>query len=230
MHWGRAVSFLGIYKNRILFAVWPAGRPDLLKADPISLLLLRDKILHLSSYWGCTVLFLSLFHLVPVRVPSCPWLYAMFLSYLVLNFSCLDLVPDLVRSYPFHSSILSQILSCFIFVIVPSGPCPCSFLSPTLPCPVFVLSCSYFFLSCPVLDLVLSCHCPCPILSPTLSCLCPELRTEVLSMDHIVQILNWTAWPEIFSLSLLCVCMGGARPKVSLRWPDLRLNTRIKND
>jgi hypothetical protein len=34
---------------------------------------------------------------------------------------------------------------------------------------------------------------------------------------HIVQILNWAAWPEIFSMSLLCVCNvhRGTRPKVS---------------
>ncbi len=37
---------------------------------------------------------------------------------------------------------------------------------------------------------------------------------EVLSMDHIVHILNWAAWPEAFSLSLLCVCIfRGARPE-----------------
>ncbi len=41
---------------------------------------------------------------------------------------------------------------------------------------------------------------------------------EVLSMVHIVQILNLSAWPVVFSMSLLCVHMHrGARPKVSLR-------------
>ncbi len=33
---------------------------------------------------------------------------------------------------------------------------------------------------------------------------------EVLSVDHIVQILNWAALPEVFSRSLLCLCMRRA--------------------
>ncbi len=33
---------------------------------------------------------------------------------------------------------------------------------------------------------------------------------EVLSMDHIVHIVNWAAWPEVFSLSLLSLlCVEG---------------------
>ncbi len=52
---------------------------------------------------------------------------------------------------------------------------------------------------------------------------------EVLSIAHIVQILNWVAWPELFSLSLLCVMHRGARPQVSLRWQDPRSNSASAN-
>jgi hypothetical protein len=50
---------------------------------------------------------------------------------------------------------------------------------------------------------------------------------EVLSMAHIVQILNWVGWPALFSI--MCTHRW-ARPKVSLRWQNLRLNTRTQND
>jgi hypothetical protein len=40
---------------------------------------------------------------------------------------------------------------------------------------------------------------------------------EVLSMDHIVQILNLAAWPDVISKSLLCECMRCAAYKVNLR-------------
>ncbi len=54
---------------------------------------------------------------------------------------------------------------------------------------------------------------------------------DVLSMAYIVQILIWMAWPEFLSIcpfSLLCEynIHRGARPKVSLRWQDLRINKR----
>ncbi len=44
-------------------------------------------------------------------------------------------------------------------------------------------------------------------------------------------VLDWMAWPELFSIclfSLSCVynIHRGVRPKVSLRWQDLRLNKR----
>ncbi len=48
---------------------------------------------------------------------------------------------------------------------------------------------------------------------------------EVLSMAYVVQILNWL--PDLSSsLCPYYVYHRGARPKVSLRWQDLRLITR----
>ncbi len=32
---------------------------------------------------------------------------------------------------------------------------------------------------------------------------------EVLPMDHIGQVFKWAAWPELFSMSLFCVCIEG---------------------
>jgi hypothetical protein len=55
----------------------------------------------------------------------------------------------------------------------------------------------------------------------------PEV--ELRFCPWIMFILNWAAWPEVFSMSLLCVCIfRGARPNVSLRWQDLRINTRTQ--
>ncbi len=42
---------------------------------------------------------------------------------------------------------------------------------------------------------------------------------------HIAETVNWVAWPEVFSMFLLCVCI-----EISLRWQYLRLNTRAKSD
>ncbi len=60
-----------------------------------------------------------------------------------------------------------------------------------------------------------------------------RLSLGSVHVAHIVQILNWMSCPpELLSLSLLCVCIEGhglGRPKVSLRWQDLRLNTRTQN-
>ncbi len=53
---------------------------------------------------------------------------------------------------------------------------------------------------------------------------------KVLTMDHIVQILSWLAWPPVFSMSLLWCMNRGVRPKVSMRWQDLRLKTHNQND
>ncbi len=47
-------------------------------------------------------------------------------------------------------------------------------------------------------------------------------------LGHTVQIVYWLAWPELFSLSLLCVC--GWTEGRGLRWKDLRLNRLTKND
>jgi hypothetical protein len=36
-------------------------------------------------------------------------------------------------------------------------------------------------------------------------------------MAHVVQILNWVAWPELFSMSLLCVCKEVIKEQPSYR-------------
>ncbi len=54
------------------------------------------------------------------------------------------------------------------------------------------------------------------------------VRAVVLSMDHIVQIWHGgLTWAPIY-VPILCM-QKGARPKVSLRWQDLRLNTCTQN-
>jgi hypothetical protein len=52
---------------------------------------------------------------------------------------------------------------------------------------------------------------------------------EVLSIAHIVQILNWVALPKLFSLSLLFVCIEGRCLRSASSEQCLRLNTRTQN-
>jgi hypothetical protein len=53
----------------------------------------------------------------------------------------------------------------------------------------------------------------------------------ILSMAHILWFKYWTGWPDLSFLSVPIMCMHrGARPKVSLRWRDLRINTPTQND
>ncbi len=63
-------------------------------------------------------------------------------------------------------------------------------------------------------------------------CACSKLRftwgwAEVFSMAHIVQILNWAAWSELFSMSLLCVCIEGRGLRSA---SGDRLKRRTQND
>ncbi len=58
-----------------------------------------------------------------------------------------------------------------------------------------------------------------------------ELRfCQWLILQYIVQKVNWVAWPELFSMSLLYMCRyWGARPKVSLRWKEIHAHKMTKN-
>jgi hypothetical protein len=57
----------------------------------------------------------------------------------------------------------------------------------------------------------------------------PQVELRFCPWIILFIILNWAALPEAFSMSLWCVCIfRGARPNFSLRWQDLRSNTRTQ--